>query len=135
MKRGRTKWRIVFDASSHESNAPSLNEALEMGPKFLLEILAIQLRLRLHHSAIVGDIMQAFLQLVIDKEDRDLTRFFLYRTTIDGEGRYHTTDQVITYLLPDSPLDLLVIHSCSLRLSGNTRKCIRRRSPRLPLNR
>jgi hypothetical protein len=44
VKCGRTKWRIVFDASSHESNAPSLNEALEMGPKFLPEILAILLR-------------------------------------------------------------------------------------------
>jgi hypothetical protein len=33
-KRGRTKCRIVFDASSHESDAPSLNDALEMGVKF-----------------------------------------------------------------------------------------------------
>ena len=32
VKKGRTKWRIVFDASSHESNAPSMNEVLEMGP-------------------------------------------------------------------------------------------------------
>jgi hypothetical protein len=31
-KRGRTKWRIVFDASSHKSDAPSLNDDLEMGP-------------------------------------------------------------------------------------------------------
>jgi len=32
VKNGRTKWRIVFDASSRESNAPSLNEVLEIGP-------------------------------------------------------------------------------------------------------
>jgi hypothetical protein len=51
VKWGRTKWRIVFDASSHESNAPSLNEALEMGPNFLPEILVILLRFRLYHSA------------------------------------------------------------------------------------
>jgi hypothetical protein len=31
-KDGKTKWRIVFDASSHETNAHSLNEVLEMGP-------------------------------------------------------------------------------------------------------
>jgi hypothetical protein len=89
------KWRIVFDASAHESTAPSLNDVLEMGPNFLPEIFAILLRFRLHNSTIVDDIMQAFLQLVI--EDRNLTRFFLYRTTPGGEGRYRTTDEVITY--------------------------------------
>ena len=31
-KRGETKWRIIFDGSSHEDHAPSLNNALEMGP-------------------------------------------------------------------------------------------------------
>jgi hypothetical protein len=59
-RRGRTKWRIVFDASSHESNAPSLNDAPEMGPNFLPEIFGVLLQFRLHHSAIVGDIAQAF---------------------------------------------------------------------------
>jgi hypothetical protein len=67
------KWRIVFNASSQESNAPSLNDALEIGPNFLTEIFAVLLRFRLHHSAVVGDIAQAFLQLVINKEDRNLT--------------------------------------------------------------
>jgi hypothetical protein len=42
-KRGGTKWWIVFDASSHESNAPPLNDVLEMGPNFLPEIFAILL--------------------------------------------------------------------------------------------
>ena len=80
VKNGRTKWRIVFDASSHESNAPSLNEVLEMGPNLQPEILAILLQFRLHPSAVVGDVTQVFLQLVLDREDRDLTRFFSYRT-------------------------------------------------------
>jgi len=35
-KERRTKWRIVFDASSHETNAPSLNEVLERDPIFCL---------------------------------------------------------------------------------------------------
>ena len=80
VKNGRTKWRIVFDASSQESKASCLNEVLEIGQNLLPEILAILLRFRLHHSAIVGDVTQAFLQLVLDREDRDLTRFFWYRT-------------------------------------------------------
>ena len=52
------------------SDAPSLNDVLEMGLKLGPEILAILLRLRLHHSAIVGDVTQAFLNLVLDREDR-----------------------------------------------------------------
>jgi len=34
-KRGVAKWRIVFDGSSHEDHAQSLNDALEMGPNLL----------------------------------------------------------------------------------------------------
>jgi hypothetical protein len=30
-KHGKTKWRIVFDTSSQENNAPSLNEVLRKG--------------------------------------------------------------------------------------------------------
>jgi len=80
-KRGDTKWRIVFDASSHEKGAPSLNDTLEMGPNLLPEILAILLRFRFNPVAFVGDIHPAFLQLRLDEKDRDLTRFFWYRVT------------------------------------------------------
>jgi hypothetical protein len=83
-KRGKTTWRVVFDASAHENNAPSLNEVLEMGPNLLPEIFPILLRFRLYPIAIVSDIMQAFLQLVLDEKDRDLTRFFWYKITQDS---------------------------------------------------
>ena len=69
-KHGRTKWRIVFNASSHETNAPSLNEVLEMGPNLLPEVFVILLRFRLHHTAIISDITQAFLQLALDENER-----------------------------------------------------------------
>jgi hypothetical protein len=75
-KHGNTKWRIVFDASSHEDNEPSLNEVLEIGPNLLPEIFAVILRFRLYPVAFIGDINQAFLQLVVDSKDRDLTRLF-----------------------------------------------------------
>ena len=57
---GKTKWRIVFVASSHETNAPSLNEVLEMRPNLLPEIFAILIRFRLHLIAIVSDITRRF---------------------------------------------------------------------------
>jgi hypothetical protein len=75
-EKGDTKWRIVFDASSHEKGVPSLNDALEIGPNLLPELFAILLSFRLNAVAIIGDIHQAFLQFQLDPKDRTLTRFF-----------------------------------------------------------
>jgi hypothetical protein len=85
-KRGEAKWKIVFDGSCHEDHAPSLNDALEMGPNLLPEILATLLRFRMYPVGIIGDIGQAFLQLSLNKEDRDLRRYFWYRVTKDKDG-------------------------------------------------
>ena len=95
-KHGKTKWRLVFDTSSHETNTPSLNEILEIGPNLLPEIFVILLIFRLHFAAIISDITQAFLQLTLDV-DRDLNRFLWYRITKDSEGHYRTTDEIMTY--------------------------------------
>jgi len=45
------------------------------GQNLLPEILTIPFRFRLHHSAIVIVITQAFLQLILDRDDRELTAF------------------------------------------------------------
>jgi hypothetical protein len=47
-----------------------------MGPNLLPEIVATLLRFRLHPVVNVGDIHQAFQQLQLDENDRDLTWFF-----------------------------------------------------------
>jgi hypothetical protein len=36
-RRGKIKWRIVFDSSSSEGDSPSLNDAMEMGPTYSLK--------------------------------------------------------------------------------------------------
>jgi len=98
VKNGRSKWRTVFEFSSHQNNAPSLNEVMEMGPNLKPEILAILLRFRLHQSAIDGDVMQTFLQQVLDR-DRDLIIH-------EDEGRYRTTDEIITNRITRLPFGL-----------------------------
>jgi hypothetical protein len=103
---GTTKWRIVFDGSSHENNAPSLNDSLEMGPKLLLDVFAILLRFRLYPVALIGDISQAFLQLVLHRKHRDLTRFMWYRVILDQEGNYITTSDRITFRFTILPFGL-----------------------------
>jgi len=75
-RRGKIKLRIVFDASSSEVNSPSLNVVLERGPNLLPEVLANLIRFRVHPVAVIGDIQQAFLQLSLDRRDRDLKMFF-----------------------------------------------------------
>jgi hypothetical protein len=105
-KHRKTKWRLVFDASSHETNAPSLKGILEMGPNLLPEIFAILLRFRMHFAAIISDITQAFLQLSLDVKDRDLTRFFWYRITQDSDEHCRMTDEIMTYCFTRLPFGL-----------------------------
>jgi hypothetical protein len=105
-KRGEAKWRIVFDGSCHEEHAPSLKDALEMGPNLLPEILKTLLRFRLYPVGIIGDIGQAFLQLSLHKRDRDLTRFHYYRVIKDEDGNNDTTREIITYRFTRLPFDL-----------------------------
>ncbi|XP_023711286.1 uncharacterized protein LOC111866509 [Cryptotermes secundus] len=105
-RRGNSKWRIVFDGSSREQYVPSLNDALEMGPNLLPETLSILLRFRLYPSAIIGDVSQAFLQLILDHDDRDLTRFLWYRVVGDDEHGYETTSDITTYRFKRLPFGL-----------------------------
>ena len=105
-KRGETKWRIVFDGSSHEDHAPSLNDAMEMGPNLLPEILATLLQFRLYPVGIIGDTGQAFLQLSLHRTDRDPTRFLWYRIIEDEDGNYDHSREIITYRFTRLPFGL-----------------------------
>jgi hypothetical protein len=95
-----------FDGSSHEDHAPSLNDALEMGPNLLPEILGTLLRFRLYPVGIMGDIGQAFLQMSLNKRDRNLMSFFWYRVIKDDDGNYDTTRELITYRFTRLPFGL-----------------------------
>ena len=89
---GKIKWRKVFDVSSSVGNSPSLNEVLEMGPNLFPEVLATLLRFRRQPVEIIGDIEQDFLQLYLDRKDRDLTNFLCYRIFQDDIGNRYTAN-------------------------------------------
>ena len=74
-----TKLRIVYDASAKDRKYNnSLNDCLHIGPSLLPLLFDILLRFRLYPVVILGDIQKAFLQIQVDKKDRDCLRFLWY---------------------------------------------------------
>lgn len=70
-----TKLCVVFDASSKATqDVPSLNDCLHVGPALSPKIFEILLRFRERKVAVVADVEKAFLNIGIEKEDRDVLR-------------------------------------------------------------
>lgn len=70
-----TKIRPVFDASASCEKGHALNDHLYRGPIFLPEMLGILLRFRNNSIVLLADIEKAFLQIAINEDQRDFTRF------------------------------------------------------------
>jgi len=71
-----TKLRIVFDASAKtRKKNQSLNESLHPGLVILEDPCGLLLRFRLHKVKLVADVEKAFLQVGLQPNDRDVTRF------------------------------------------------------------
>ncbi|KAF8788350.1 Kinesin-like protein KIF2A like protein [Argiope bruennichi] len=97
--------KIIFDAFSHSPNHPSLNDALEIRPNLLPDIMATLLRFRFSKIAITCDGSQAFLQLLLSDEDRDATRFLWYKTTYT-DGKLCIKDETVIYRFTRLPVGL-----------------------------
>ena len=71
-----TKIRIVYDASAKSKKEnKSLNECMHRGPVILEDLCALLLNFRTNKIAMVADIEKAFLQIALQEDDRDVTRF------------------------------------------------------------
>ena len=70
-----TKVRPVFDASAKSINGVSLNDCVEAGPNLLPDLIGVLLRFRRWQIALTADVQKAFLQVGVDKNDRDAHRF------------------------------------------------------------
>ena len=70
------KIRIVYDAAARANEkAPSFNDCLETGPPLQNKLWSVLVRNWFQPVALAGDLKQAFLQLRIREEDRDMMRF------------------------------------------------------------
>ena len=77
-----TKVRIVYDASAKtRPEQSSLNESMYRGPIMLQNLTGILLHFRLNKIAMVSDIEKAFLQIGLQDDARDATRFFWLKNT------------------------------------------------------
>lgn len=81
-----TKVRPVFDASATGYNGVSLNDCLLSGPSLNPDLVEVLIRFRRWPFAITADITKAFLQVSVQRNDRDVHRFLLPRE--DGTVRH-----------------------------------------------
>ncbi|KAK6745952.1 hypothetical protein RB195_012203 [Necator americanus] len=120
-----TKLRVVFDASAHLSNSPSLNDVLYQGPVILTKMWDILLRLRFGDVAIISDVEKAFLQVrdihkPLTQENLVFFRFtrvtfglncspFLFAGTIVHHLRTHVEDQLAKEIEDNTYVDNLIV--------------------------
>ena len=82
-----TKVRVVYDASSKEGKyGTSLNDCLHVGPSLTPLLFEILLRFRENNIAIIADIEKAFLNVEVQKEDRDCLRFLWVENVDDKDS-------------------------------------------------
>ena len=71
-----TKLRVVFNASARvKPGCLSLNDCTYTGPPLTTGIADILMRFRAHKVGLLADIEKAFLNIEVDKQQRDLMRF------------------------------------------------------------
>lgn len=80
-----TKVRIVFDASAHAQGLPSLNDVLDSGENLVPELLRVLLNFRIGDIALTADVEKAFLQISLNKDERDSHRFLWFEERLKDE--------------------------------------------------
>ena len=91
----RTAMRIVYDASAKiSSKALSLNDCLHTGPNLIQRLQNMLLTFRSHKIAFTTDIEKAFLQIELNTQDRDATRFLWLK---DVNKSVNNPDNLVVY--------------------------------------
>ncbi|VDI39016.1 Hypothetical predicted protein [Mytilus galloprovincialis] len=84
------KKRFIDYTDTYNSESPSLNDCLSSTPPQLNKLTDILTRFRYGKYALTTDIEKAFLQIGLDEEDRDSTRFFWLRDPSNPKSELET---------------------------------------------
>ena len=85
-ERSSTKIRIVYDGSVKLKDEVSLNDILYTGPCLNPDLYKLLLQFRLYPIAITADIEKAYLQIDIEKQDRDYLRFLWFKNLFSNDN-------------------------------------------------
>ena len=68
--------RVVYEGNAKSNQfSKTLNECLYRGPNLIVNLCGVLLRFRMNKIALIADIKKAYLQLQLNPQDRDVTRF------------------------------------------------------------
>ncbi|XP_063387705.1 uncharacterized protein LOC134673635 [Cydia fagiglandana] len=95
--------RLVYDASAKVKNAKSLNECLYAGPMMLEDLTGLLIQFRCHNVGLTADVEKAFLQIGLNNNDRDVTRFLWLKDT----EKPVTEDNLIRYRFTRVPFGII----------------------------
>ena len=111
-----TKIKIVYDASAKKKNGMrSLNECLSRGPIILEDMCALLLRFRTKRIGLIADIEKAFLQVGLQEQDRDVTRFLWIKDTKTKE----INNNIETYRFTRIPFGIIPSPGCNVPVGDN----------------
>uniref|UniRef100_A0A1I7VG88 DUF1758 domain-containing protein n=1 Tax=Loa loa TaxID=7209 RepID=A0A1I7VG88_LOALO len=118
-----TQIRIVYDASAHQRGFKSLNELLYRGPVILPDLVGVLLRFRAMKIVITADIEKAFLQIGLQEEERNCTRFLWVKDTnqeVNNENMKCYRFKRVPFGVISSPFLLTATLNYHLGNSGST---------------
>ncbi|XP_063389850.1 uncharacterized protein LOC134675515 [Cydia fagiglandana] len=103
VKQEGKRGRIVYDASAKVKDYKSLNECMYRGPSMLEDLTALLLKFRCGEVGITADIEKAFLQVGLQDEDRDVTRFLWVKDL----SKEPTEDNILHYRFCRVPFGII----------------------------
>jgi len=111
---GKSKLRVVFDASARSASGQSLNDTLYVGPKLQRDIVDVLLGFRLYRFAFSTDICKMYRQIKVKVHYRDYQHILWRATPTDALKEYELN--TVTYGVNSAPfLALRVLHDIADR--------------------
>ena len=115
-----TPLRIVYCCNAKGKHSPSLNDCLEQGPLLLQDLTAILLRFRIPEVAFTADIEKAFLNIELQDEDREFTKFLWLSDPTDRNSPFQELQfRTVLFGATCSPFLLNLVILRHLQTYGN----------------